>query len=336
MALRRHRKSNRKALITGITGQDGSYLAEFLLSKGYEVHGVIRRIALEDPDRRFYRIAHIRDRIHLHPASLEDYGSISSIIGGIKPHEVYHLAGQSFVNYSFEDEFCALNNNINTVHYVLSAIKNNVPECRFYFAGSSEMFGNAEKAPQNENSRFNPRSPYGIYKVAGFGLTRSYRETYGLFGCSGIMFNHESPRRGFEFVTRKITSGVAKIKLGRASELVLGNLDAKRDWGFAGDYVSAMWMMLQQGRPDDFVIATGRTHTVREFVKVAFGYAGMDWRKYVKQDMSLFRPAESTTLCGDYSKARIKLGWRPRVGFEELISMMVESDMRDLASEDRC
>ncbi|MCX5657348.1 MAG: GDP-mannose 4,6-dehydratase, partial [Candidatus Omnitrophica bacterium] len=252
----------KRALITGITGQDGSYLAELLLKKGYEVHGIVRRVALEDPGHRLWRIRHLLNKLILHPASLESYASIFSIVEKVKPDECYHLAAQSFVSYSFEDEFSTINTNINGTHFVLSAIKEKVPECRFYFAASSEMFGLAAETPQNENTRFHPRSPYGISKVAGFDLTRNYREAYNLFACNGILFNHESSRRGFEFVTRKITNAVAEIKFGLAKELKLGNLDAKRDWGFAGDYCEAMYLMLQQDRPDDYVIATGETHTV--------------------------------------------------------------------------
>ena len=318
----------KKAIITGITGQDGSYLAEFLLSKGYEVHGIIRRVALEDPEHRFWRIKHIKDRLILHPASLESYASIFNVVDKVRPDEVYHLAAQGFVSYSFEDEFSTINTNINGTHFVLSAIKNKTPNCKFYFAGSSEMFGAAQEVPQNERTRFHPRSPYGISKVAGFDLTRNYRESYGLFACNGILFNHESPRRGFEFVTRKITNGVAKIKLGRAKEIQLGNLDAKRDWGFAGDYVEAMWRMLQQDTPDDYVIATGETYSVRQFVETAFDYVGLDWKKYVTRDDNLFRPAEVNILCGDYSKAKRVLRWEPKIKFNRLVRMMVDEDLQ--------
>ena len=245
----------------------------------------------------------------------------------IKPDECYHLAAQSFVSYSFEDEFSTINSNINGTHYILSAIKELAPHCKFYFAASSEMFGNAKETPQNENTPFHPRSPYGISKVAGFDLTRNYREAYGLFACNGILFNHESPRRGFEFVTRKITSAVAEIKVGLTRKLKLGNLDAKRDWGFSGDYITAMWLMLQQRKPDDYVIATGETHTVKEFVKLAFGYAGLNWKQYVEIDKDLYRPAEVNILMGDYSKARRRLGWKPKVKFEQLVKMMVDADL---------
>ena len=317
----------KKALITGITGQDGSYLAEFLLSKGYEVHGIIRRVALEDPEHRLRRIQHILDKLNLHTASLESYASLFRVIEDLKPDECYHLAAQSFVSYSFEDEFSTINTNINGTHYVLSAIKENVPECRFYFAASSEMFGNAEETPQNEDTRFHPRSPYGISKVAGFHLTRNYREAYDIFACSGILFNHESPRRGYEFVTRKITSVATKIKGGLATELRLGNLAAKRDWGFAGDYVRAMWLMLQQDAADDYVIATGETHSVKDFVSICFDYVDLNYEDYVVIDENLYRPAEVNILQGDFSKAERKLGWKPSVGFEELVELMIKADL---------
>ncbi|MCX5687455.1 MAG: GDP-mannose 4,6-dehydratase, partial [Candidatus Omnitrophica bacterium] len=274
----------KKALITGITGQDGAYLSRFLIKKGYEVHGIVRRVALEDPDHRLWRLRDILDKITLHPGSMESYASIFKIVEKVKPNECYHLAAQSFVSYSFEDEFSTINTNINGTHFMLSAIKEKAPKCKFYFAASSEMFGHVREVPQTEKTPFYPRSPYGISKVAGFELTRNYREAYNIFACNGILFNHESPLRGYEFVTRKITSAVANIKLGLAKDIKLGNLDAKRDWGFAGDYCEVMWMMLQQSKPDDYVVATGETHTVREFVKLAFDYVGLDWKKYVKKD----------------------------------------------------
>ena len=317
----------RKALITGITGQDGSYLAEFLLSKGYEVHGIIRRVALEDPEHRLGRIQHILDKLNLHTASLESYASLFRVIEDLEPDECYHLAAQSFVSYSFEDEFSTINTNINGTHYVLSAIKENVPECRFYFAASSEMFGKAQETPQNEDTRFHPRSPYGISKVAGFHLTRNYREAYDIFACSGILFNHESPRRGYEFVTRKITSVATKIKRGLATELRLGNLTAKRDWGYAGDYARAMWLMLQQDAADDYVIATGETHSVKDFVRICFDYVDLNYEDYVVIDENLYRPAEVNILQGDFSKAERKLGWKPTVGFEALVEMMIKADL---------
>ena len=323
----------KRVLITGITGQDGSYLAEFLLSKGYEVHGIIRRVALEDPEHRLWRIKHLLNRIILHPGSLESYASIFRIVKEVKPDECYHLAAQSYVAYSFDDEFSTINTNINGTHFVLNSIKENAPECRLYFAASSEMFGLVEETPQNEKTPFHPRSPYGISKVAGFDLTRNYREAYKLFACNGILFNHESPRRGMEFVTRKISHGVAKIKLGMEKKIRLGNLDAKRDWGFAGDYVKAMWFMLQQDRPDDYVIASGEEHSVREFVELAFKYAGLNSEEHIVIDKMLYRPAEVKILKGDFSKAREKLGWEPNIGFSELIKMMVDSDINALANQ---
>jgi GDPmannose 4,6-dehydratase len=325
--------SGRRALISGITGQDGSYLAELLLSKGYEVHGIVRRVAIEDPEHRLTRLDAIRSRIHVHAASLESYASIHQVVAQVMPDECYHLAAQSFVSYSFDDEFSTLNANINGTHYLLAAVKNIVPHCRFYFAGSSEMFGKAEEVPQTERTRFHPRSTYGISKVAGFELTRNYREAYSLHASSGILFNHESPRRGFEFVTRKITSGVARILAGRSKELRLGNLDAKRDWGHAREYVEAMWLMLQEDKPDDYVIATGETHTVREFVERAFTHVCLNWQDYVVPDPDLFRPAEVNLLQGDATKARTKLGWSHRIGFEELVREMVEADCRTLGVE---
>lgn len=317
----------KKALITGITGQDGSYLAEFLLSKGYEVHGIVRRVSFEDPEHRMWRIRHILDKLILHAASLESYASIFKVVENTRPDECYHLAAQSFVSYSFEDEFSTINININGTHYILSAIKEKSPECRFYFAASSEMFGLAKETPQKEDTPFHPRSPYGISKVAGFHLTRNYREAYGIFACNGILFNHESPRRGFEFVTRKITSSASKIKLGLATELRLGNLDAKRDWGYAGDYVQAMWLMLQHDKPDDYVISTGESHSVRDLVKLAFDYLNLNYEDYVVIDEKLYRPAEVNLLMGDFSKAEGTLDWRPKVRFEELVDMMVKADL---------
>jgi GDPmannose 4,6-dehydratase len=317
----------RKALITGITGQDGSYLAELLLHLGYEVHGIVRRVAIEDPEHRLYRIRHILHEIQLHPASLESYPSVFRVMLHVRPDEVYHLAAQSFVSYSFEDEFSTLNTNVNGTHYVLAAVRDVVPGSRFYFAGSSEMFGEAELSPQNERTPFHPRSAYGISKVAGFDLTRNYREAYSLHASSGILFNHESPRRGFEFVTRKITSCAARIKLGRTKKIRLGNLDARRDWGDAREYVRAMWLMLQQDEADDYVIATGETHSVREFLEAAFGYVGLDYREYVVVDPRLYRPAEVNTLLGDCSKAKAQLGWKYSRSFAELVQEMVTIDL---------
>ena len=316
------------ALITGITGQDGSYLAEFLLTKGYAVHGVVRRVALEDPSHRLWRLRHVLDRITLHNASLESYASLVRVVAAVQPDELYHLAAQSFVSYSFEDEFSTLNTNINGTHYLLSAIHEISPECRFYFAGSSEMFGLAAQSPQDEITPFHPRSPYGISKVAGFHLARNYREAYGIFACGGILFNHESERRGYEFVTRKVSTGVARIKLGMETELRLGNLDARRDWGYSPDYVRAMWLMLQQDQPDDYVVATGETHSVRELVESAFAAADLDWRDHIRIDRDLFRPAEVRELCGNAHKAQERLGWEPDIRFKELVQRMVVSDLR--------
>jgi GDPmannose 4,6-dehydratase len=322
--------SSKCALITGITGQDGSYLSEFLLGQGYEVHGIVRRVALEDPDHRLSRLKDIRGRLVLHAASLESYASIHRVVHEVQPDECYHLAAQSFVSYSFDDEFSTLNANINGTHFLLAAVKTLAPQCRFYFAGSSEMFGQAETVPQNENTRFHPRSSYGISKVAGFDLTRNYREAYGMFACSGILFNHESPRRGFEFVTRKITSGVAAIVAGKRTQLPLGNLEALRDWGHAREYVEAMWLMLQQPQPDDYVVATGECHSVREFVEMAFSHVGLDYTRYVTTDPQLFRPAEVNLLQGDAGKARRVLGWTHRVKFAGLVREMVDEDCRAL------
>lgn len=316
----------KKALITGITGQDGSYLAEFLLDKGYEVHGIVRRVALEDPAHRMNRVQGILDRIHLHAASLEAFPSIFRTITQIQPDECYHLAAQSFVTYSFEDAFSTLATNINGTHYVLAALKDSCPGCRFYFAGSSEMFGKAETTPQTENTRFHPRSSYGISKVTGYELTRNFREAYGMHASTGILFNHESPRRGFEFVTRKITIGVARIMAGKADHISLGNLDARRDWGHARDYVRAMWLMLQQDEPDDYVIATGETHSVREFAKLAFEMADLDLERYVVTDPQLYRPAEVELLLGNAGYAKHKLGWNCSISFKQLVEEMVTSD----------
>src|SRR5215510_7604792 len=320
----------KKALITGITGQDGSYLAEFLLDKGYEVHGTIRRVAIEDPEHRLWRLRHILDKLVLHAASLESFASIFSVVDKVQPDEIYHLAAQSFVSYSFEDEFSTIGTNISGTHHVLAAMKERAPRARYYFAASSEMYGNAKETPQDENTAFHPRSPYGISKVAGFQLTENYRQAYGIYAVNGICFNHESPRRGFEFVSRKVANSVARIKLGLAKELVLGNLDARRDWGYAGDYVKAMWLMLQQEEPDDYVIATCESHSVTELVEIAFRCVGLDWKDYMSIDRRLYRPAEIYELRGDPAKAKNKLGWQPTVTFEHLIKMMVNSEIEFL------
>jgi GDPmannose 4,6-dehydratase len=316
----------KKALITGITGQDGSYLAELLIEKGYEVHGTVRRSSTETNGR----IAHLRDSLKLHPADLLDQSSVVSAIDKAQPDEVYNLAAQSFVPTSWSQpvltaEFTALG-----VTRVLEAIRQVNPKIRFYQASSSEMFGKVQETPQTEKTPFYPRSPYGVAKVYGHWITVNYRESYGLHASSGILFNHESPRRGLEFVTRKITAGVAKIANGMQGELRLGNLDAKRDWGFAGDYVRAMWLMLQQDEAADYVIGTGETHTVREFCEIAFRTFDLDYEKYVVVDPAFYRPAEVELLLSDPSKAKKALGWEPRVSFKELVRSMVLSDMREL------
>jgi GDPmannose 4,6-dehydratase len=318
-----------RALITGITGQDGSYLAEFLLDQGYEVHGVVRRASTE----KFDRIAHVKDRLTLHQADLLDQRSLVVAIEEARPHEVYNLAAQSFVPTSWSQpiltgEFTALG-----VTRVLESIRQVDPEIRFYQASSSEMFGKVRSTPQNEETPFYPRSPYGVAKVYGHFIAVNYRESYGLFAVSGILFNHESPRRGLEFVTRHIAHGVARIVVGQARELALGNLDAERDWGFAGDYVEAMWKMLQRDVPEDFVVGTGVTHSVREVCEVAFGHVGLDWREHVRIDQSRLRPAEVDHLRADARKARDLLEWEPRVGFEDLVKMMVDADLERLRRE---
>lgn len=323
----------KKAFITGITGQDGSYLTELLLEKGYKVYGFVRRVALEDAEHRMSRILHLLRDIELVSGSLESYPSVYKAIASVKPDEVYHLAAQSFVSYSFEDEFSTLQSNISGSHYMLSAVHDVVPNARFYFAASSEMFGKVHEVPQNEKTAFHPRSVYGISKSAGFDLTRNYREAYNLFACNGILYNHESPRRGFEFVTRKITSHVAMIKMGIKKNLALGNLEARRDWGHAKDYVRAMWMMLQYQKPDDYVICTGNTHSVRQFCEKAFSHVGLNYEKYVISDTKFFRPAEVDLLQGDYSKAKQILGWKPTIPLEQLIAEMVDHDIEYLSKK---
>jgi len=317
-----------KALITGITGQDGSYLAEFLLGKGYDVYGMVRRSSME----RFDRIESIRDRITLVHADLLDPHSLVRAFKQVQPDEVYNLAAQSFVPTSWREPILTTEFTATGVTRVLEALRDEAPKARFYQASSSEMFGKVRESPQTEYTPFYPRSPYGVSKVYGHYITVNYRESYDLFACSGILFNHESPRRGLEFVTRKITNTVAAAKLGLADELRLGNLDARRDWGFAPDYVRAMWMMLQQDEARDYVIATGETHSVREFVEVAFRHVGLDWEKYVKIDPAFMRPAEVELLVGDASKAREELGWQPEVRFEELVSIMVDADLQALSA----
>ena len=316
------------ALITGITGQDGSYLAELLLSKGYTVHGIVRRVALEDETHRLWRLRKILKDINLHAGSLESYASLFNIILKIKPTEVYHLAAQSYVGYSFEDEFSTLNININGTHYLLSAVKEFAPsKIKFYFAGSSEMFGNVKDIPQNEETPFNPRSSYGISKVTGYHLVKNYREAYKLHASNGILFNHESPRRGFEFVTRKISYAVAKIKNGSKEKLKLGNMNAKRDWGHAKDYVEAMWLMLQRDNPEDYVIGTGKGYSVEDFAKKAFAHVGLNYKDHIIIDKRLLRPAEVDTLLADYNKAKKNLNWKPKISFEDLVKNMVENDL---------
>ena len=317
---------SKKALITGITGQDGSYLSEFLLDKGYEVYGMVRRASLD----RFDRIDHIKDRIHLVQGDLTDQSSLDEAVKEIRPEEIYNLAAQSFVPTSWNQPTLTGEVTGMGTTRLLEAVRKIKPDARFYQASSSEMFGKVREVPQTELTPFHPRSPYGVAKVYGHFITVNYRESYNIFACSGILFNHESPRRGLEFVTRKITHGVARIKMGLANELRLGNLDAKRDWGFAGDYVEAMWLMLQQSEPDDYVVATGETHSVREFVEIAFGAAGLDWKKYVVLDPKFLRPAEVELLVGDPAKAKKKLGWAPKVSFQELIKMMVDADIKGL------
>ena len=323
----------KKALITGISGQDGSYLAEFLLSKDYEVHGLVRRVALEDETHRLWRLRNFKDKITLHSGSLESYASLVKIIEKIKPDEIYHLAAQSYVSYSFEDEFSTINTNVNGTHYVLSAVKEFSKKSKFYFAGSSEMFGKVEETPQNEKTRFHPRSAYGISKVTGFELTRNYREAYGINACTGILFNHESPRRGFEFVTRKISHSVARIKHGLQKKISLGNIDSKRDWGHAKDYVEAMWLMLNRGNNKDFVIGTGEQHSVREFAEKAFNFVNLNYKDYIKIDQKLIRPAEVDTLLADYSGAKKEFNWQPKISFENLVNEMVESDLKFVKDE---
>ena len=316
----------KKALITGITGQDGSYLSELLLEKGYEVYGMVRRASVE----RFDRIAHIQDRINLVQGDLTDQSSLDEAVKTIQPDEVYNLAAQSFVPTSWnQPTLTGEVTGIGTTR-LLESVRKIKPDAKFYQASSSEMFGKVREVPQTELTPFHPRSPYGVAKVYAHFITVNYRESYNIFACSGILFNHESPRRGLEFVTRKITSHVAKIKLGLINELRLGNCDAKRDWGFAGDYVEAMWRMLQQSEPDDFVIAMGETHSVQEFVELAFGHAGLDWKKYVVIDPKFMRPAEVDLLVGSPEKAKTKLGWKPKVSFPELVRMMVDADMKGL------
>ena len=318
----------RRAMITGVTGQDGSYLAELLLEKGYEVHGMVRRASTET----FQRLAHFRDQITLHTGDLLDQRSLGDVMRECQPHEIYNLAAMSFVAASWNQPVLTADFTGVGVTRMLEAMREVAPDARLYQASSSEMFGKVLEVPQNENTPFYPRSPYGVAKVYGHFITVNYRESYDLYACSGILFNHESERRGLEFVTRKVTHGAAAIKLGLTEELALGNMDAKRDWGYAKDYVEAMWMMLQQDEPDDYVIATGEAHSVQELVDIAFGHLDLDPEDYVRIDPRFMRPAEVDHLIGDYSKAKEKLGWEPRTSFEELVKLMVDSDLELLRS----
>jgi GDPmannose 4,6-dehydratase len=317
-----------RALITGVTGQDGSYLAEFLLGKGYKVFGLIRRSSSE----KFERIESFMKDIELVEGDLTDQSSLDGVIHEVRPDEVYNMAAQSFVPVSFSQPVLTGDVTGLGVIRILEAIRKHHPQAKFLQASSSEMFGKVRESPQTEKTPFHPRSPYGVAKVFGYHITVNYRESYGMFACSAIGFNHESPRRGLQFVTRKVTHQVARIKCGLAKKLVMGNLDAKRDWGFAGDYVRAMWMILQQPEPDDYVLATGKTHSVRDLLEAAFGAVGLNWQEYVEIDPKLIRPAEVDILRGDATKAREKLGWEPQVSFEELIKMMVEADLKAVGS----
>lgn len=318
----------KRVLITGVNGQDGSYLAEMLLAKGYEVHGVVRRDAVEDPAHRLVNIASVQKDIRLHVGSLDNQLSIYKIVAAARPDECYHLASSSFVSYSFEDESSIVANNFNATHSLLSSLKELAPDCRVYFAGSSEMFGDAKTSPQNEATPFNPRSVYGISKLAAFHLARNYREHHKMFVAAGILYNHESPRRGHQFVTRKISSTVAKIKLGLADGLSLGNLEARRDWGYAPDYVKAMHAMLQKDASGDYVVATGVTHTVKDFLRTAFSVVDLDYERYVIIDPEYFRPSETVPLCGDASRARREIGWAPSKSFEQIVDEMVRADLQ--------
>ncbi|WP_076590902.1 GDP-mannose 4,6-dehydratase [Herminiimonas arsenitoxidans] len=320
----------KRALITGINGQDGSYLAELLLTLGYEVHGIVRREAIEDASHRLVNILHLIDKLKLHVGAVDNHLSIYKIVANVRPDECYHLAASSFVSYTFDDEASVLSNNFTATHALLASVKELSPHCRVYFAGSSEMFGNARFSPQNESTPFNPRSVYGISKLAAFHLARNYREHHKLFVAAGILYNHESPRRGYQFVTRKISTTVAKIHLGLADRLELGNIDALRDWGYAPDYVVAMHAMLQQEKPEDYVIATGVLHSVRDFLSEAFSVVGLDYEAYIHTNLDHFRPGEVVSLCGDSSKARHTLGWQPTKSFKQMVKEMVLTDIEHL------
>lgn len=319
----------RRVLITGINGQDGSYLAELLLDKGYEVYGVIRRSSIENATK-LENIKDILDRIVIKSCSLENSLSVYKLFQEIKPDECYHLAASSFVTYSLEEDMSVMNNNFTTTHNILLSAIEVCPDCRVYFAGSSEIFGNVSESPQNENTPYNPRSIYGISKMSSHYLVKNYRERYGLFACTGFTYNHESPRRGRAFVTKKITSAVASIYLGKQEYVELGNIDARRDWGYAPEYVQAMYLMLQAIEPNDYVIATGKLHSIRELLQIAFGYYNLDYRKYVRINPAFFRPDENVPLVGDYSKIKREIGWEPQVNFKELIEEMVQCDVRRL------
>jgi len=317
------------ALITGITGQDGSYLAELLLRKGYEVHGIVRRVAIEHQDRRLWRILHVLDKVHLHHATLESYASLFDVVQRVKPKECYHLAAQSYVQCSFEDPFSTMQINAMGTLYLLSAIKELAPTCKFYFAGTSEMFGTVQEGQshQDENTPFHPRSPYGISKVAGFSLIQNYREAYGVKAWNGILFNHESPRRGAEFVSRKITSYIAQLKKGSKEKLHLGNIDIKRDWGYTPEYVHIMWKMLQTDPPRDYVIGTGMHYTIKEFLKEAFAYVDLDWNNFVEIDQKFFRPLDVLHLHASSALAQKELGWSPKITFSDLVKIMMDVDL---------
>lgn len=323
----------KKALITGIAGQDGSYLAELLLDKGYEVHGTLRRVEFDDPEHTCWRIAHLLKKITLHIGELESSESIDEVVKAVRPDECYHLAAQSFVYYSFDEDFTTIPLNVNGTQYVLAALKKWAPQCRIFYAGSSEMFGFASQTPQNEKTPFCPRSPYGISKIAGYYIAQNFKRNDDMFIATGFMFNHESPRRESAFVTRKIARTVARIVAGHEKELRVGSLDAQRDWGFAGDYVKALWAMLQQKEADDYVIATGEVHSVEDFIRCAFGHVGLDWKKYVVVDESFIREEQGAVLRGDFTKAKKQLGWEAHCSFEELVQLMVEAELKAVGSK---
>jgi len=322
----------KKALITGITGQDGSYLAEYLLGLGYEVHGLVRPNAGSEEDRSFWRIQEIKDKLFLHASNLEDYSNLEAIVRTVQPDECYHLAAETFVFNSLEDESAILKTNTQSTHHLLLSLKNHAPDCRLFFAGSSEMFGQASESPQDENTPFNPRSIYGVSKVIGHDLIRYYRDHLGVFACTGVLYNHESPRRGEQFVTRKITSTAVKIKLGMESELRLGNIEAERDWGYAGDTVTAMHAMLHANQPDHYVIATGKAHTIQNFLERAFGELGLDYEEYLIIDEEFYRPKEDVPLVGNAGKIRDQLKWEPKVSFESMVRKMIQSDLEYFGS----